>query len=85
MFCRRERRQSPLQNIRIEAGAIVTNGHNYASGIGKLRFDDDPAVGSGTTGNGFRRIADEIDQHLLDLQTVAQNGRKRARRASFEG
>lgn len=79
-----KRGQGAFQDNRIEAGAVVTNRHDYATQLRRIGLDEDAAIRTAAPFYRFRRVTDQVDQGLLNLQPIAHHQRQIARKSRLE-
>src|SRR5262245_47670291 len=70
-----ERLENPLQIRRIDARPGIAHGHEDA-GLVLLGADRQLSCPRRSRAHGFNRVQDEVQDHLLQLNAIAMNGRR---------
>ena len=73
---REERFEQPLQPVGRNAGPPIFNTNQDFLEIGVRRADNDAAIGGQASVERFEGVAQQVDQHLLDLHLVDQHYRQ---------
>ena len=84
LFRRHEGGRGPLGEVGIKAWAIVLHANHDIPCTVMAGFDHHPSVVPAGIGKCLRRIAHQIDDHLLDLQRVHFDGGQIARDAQLQ-